>query len=255
MTTINTEVLSKTASQEGFNLEVKTKNIFEHSGFNVEKNMPIAPDFRLDILAYPKQIHTHKTIFVVECKGGSPQDILLFFGKTDEIISSAPQSHPRTCAQFTKLELLNYQSHKGYYYEIPNPVIESSILICKDPPPNWITFRYSYSGDFRRTQDFKKLPRNDGSNNLYKGTTQIIEAISNLKNKISEISNNLNLNTICIVPMIITNAKIYIKEDQNEFVEELDWVILACSKNLAIPQYIFVVNINTLDKFIPRFTW
>ncbi len=174
------ELVKIAANKYGFNLEFKTKSIFEKNGFITKHNYLMKLDdelLEIDLIAN-KHPDRH---FIIECKGTDSSSSLIL------VKESAEQDNVTTlmrhCIEGTNYRLVGYES------------------------PEFCTF----TGDFfnnNNSKELKKASRNEDDNNFYKAQSQIIDAISAfLKNESPSVS--------YIIPVIVTNAKIWVVDYNN----------------------------------------
>lgn len=223
------ELVKIAANKYGFNLEFKTKDIFEKNGFLTKHNNLLKLKDKLlevDLIAN-KYADRH---FIVECKGTDSSSSLILVKESSEQDNTT--SLMRHVIEDTNYRLIGYES------------------------PAFCTF----TGDFfnKTSKELKKASRNDDDNNFYKAQSQIIDVISAfLKNDSLGVSH--------IIPMIVTNAKIWVVDfNKPEEIEttEYKWVfhkvklgndfkLESRSKESEVLSFVLpVVSIYYLDEFI-----
>lgn len=264
----NEELIKIAAMKEGFSLQGETYKIFNLHDFKVQEELTLSPGFNVDVFAYPIS-KNRNTIYIVQCKGSSDKQPLLLFENSQQIIDQNPKHFKQTVA-YTPFEQLKYDEQNGFRYHKTDPINEAiQILISKTNQPDFcITLRHCFTGDFRSLQNkgdqpfYKKTPKEDYSNNLFKGITQTTLAVNYSQKEIQRILNHLQTSSLRIMPLIVTNATIYIVDphdgDDMKPIEQ-PWAIHTCThlaeiNNPANIQYLFIANIKHLEKFINKFT-
>lgn len=172
------ELVKTAANKYGFNLEFKTKCIFEKIGCVTEANKLLRLNddlLEIDLVAtlYPDRP------FIVECKGTDSSSFLILVRESTNVRS---QTH-----------IIRRHIISGTNYR----------LVGYDSSPQ--TFFCTFTGDFfsYHTKELKKLSKNDEENNFYKAQLQMINAISAFS--------NINTKAVShIIPLIVTNAKIWV---------------------------------------------
>jgi hypothetical protein len=137
---------------------------------------------------------------------------------------------------------------------------KEKVPICSDENTGWsLISRHAYNGDFRRNCDYKKTPKQDKSNNLYKGLQQLTSGIfsSQVIEKIRSYSEG-RAGPIRVFPIIVTNVKIFLVEDSDEDnALEVNWAVHQCEnvmlENGQKVKQAFIVNVEALDKFVKIF--
>jgi hypothetical protein len=249
---MNEKLIIEVAKKEGHELEARVNDIFKKNGFVSKQNYK-----EVDVFAYSSSINYGNSIFVTECKGSSPQDVLLLFAKSKDYIDEQPKGIPLTGAKCRYLPKLRYDE-TGFNYFDPNLITEDGVMISMMSTHNYpFTMRYCYSGDFRTLPLAKKMPRQDEKNNFFKGMVQVCQGVFNLQNDVKLIIQENPLRYMDIIPLIVTNTQIHIKENGSDQIITADWTIYECPANLERNpmniQYIFIVNISNLEKFIASF--
>lgn len=223
------ELVKIAANRYGFNLEFKTKSILEKNGFITKHNnlMKLNDEtLEIDLIAN-KYPDRH---FIIECKGTDSSSVLI-------LVKESAEQDSVTNIMRHKIEGTNYRI-VGY------------------EPPSFCTF----TGDFfnNSAKELKKASRNDDENNFYKAQLQITDAIS-------AFINDESLGVSHIIPVIVTNARIWVVDynnPENTEVTEFKYLLhkVKLANNLKLESndegsevltfVIPVVGINYLDEFI-----
>ncbi|CAM3008167.1 hypothetical protein [Legionella worsleiensis] len=226
---IDEELVKTAANKYGFNLEFKTKSIFEKNGFCTKHNVLVKlndESLEIDLLAN-KYVDRH---FIIECKGTDSSSALILVKESVEQDNMADMR--RRNIEGTNFRLVGFEGE------------------------NFCTF----TGDFfnNNTKELKKSSRNDDENNFYKAQLQINDAISAF---IQSASSGVSY----ITPVIVTNASIWVVDYNNPDKTEVDefrWVLhkvklgnnfkfVSREEESEVLSFILpVVNINYLDSFI-----
>lgn len=260
---IDEHALLEYGSKEGFQSEHEIKKSFEINNFSAYQNYSVNGCEPVDVFAYPKN-GSSKTIFVIQSKGSSSTRVLHLFGKTEEYMNESSGSHllsmPGQGIAYRPLELLGCEKNKGFNYYIPDITSEPIVPISTSSMP--IALRYCYTGDFvARTEvgDYKKSPRQDEKNNLYKGVIQVIASLFSLHQEIERIVDNNQPSCMRIIPLIVTNTEIYVRENiEPTLLHQVKWAIyqpnpaITAASSIKIHS-IFIVQKKELQEFIKRF--
>jgi hypothetical protein len=238
--------------------------IFEMKALIAHQDYPVPNGAPIDVFSYPRTAAGYNSIFVTESKGSAPDKPLLLFDNSIEIIKSDLKMYQGVSHH--QLPTLRYEENQGFFYNQPNPAFEKVVIICAQETSILpYTFRYCISGDFRQKNEknwYEQIPRQDNKNNLFKGIQQTVIAISLLHEKINALTkNSVTQNGIHVIPLIVTNAKIFIRAydaSHRKEIIEVDWAIHQCERqgseiNPAAIRYVFIVNINKLETFIERY--
>lgn len=250
--------LKHAIDSEGFGLEERVSKILADKKFTAHTNFPLGENLNVDVFAYSKN---YNSIFVIECKGTSPNNYLVLWDETKRLIDEKPNTNlnfKNGIIPFRGLEVLIYENARLNYY-LPDPVIENSVILFdKETDPKYMTFRYCYQGDFRTGKTpHKKLPRQDIKNNLYKGILQLLANLSKVQVKLAEKIIEPAFAPKWVLPVIVTNTKINVRTEQEQLAE-VPWAIYDCSRitsakeNPLSIEYVFIVNVNNLQAFIER---
>lgn len=253
------EKLQEVAKKEGFALEVKVQQVFEANNFTAEQNFRNEPGSPIDVFAC-RFGGGEASVFITECKGSSADSHLLLFGNTVECIAIEPKMNKGI--NFRSLARLTCESDGAIANYQPDATFQKCIFLRNDD--QWPTgMRHAYSGDFRKGNDCKKLPRNDEKNNVYKGVSQLLDDLSHLKNTLSllakkrEALNQVIIEPLKIIPLIVTNASIFIKENDREEIIKVKWAVYSTAgvtkREGKLANYIFIVSVDALDEFIRLF--
>lgn len=245
--------------KEGIPLENKVCKILNERGYTAEKN-PFEKEnseMDIDVFAVP-YLRPSSSILVIQCKGAGPEMILSLNGDTDASIRKDPSMYEGIW--YRNLELLTY-AQEGLKYEAPVMTYhKAKVLICSDKNTRWsVISRHAYNGDFRRNGDYKKAPKQDNSNNLYKGLQQLTAGVfsSQVIERIRSHS-EAKAGPIRIFPIIISNAPIFLVEDNYENnAIEVNWAVYQCEnvmlENEQKVKHAFIVNVEALGEFVKIF--
>jgi hypothetical protein len=259
---IDKKLLREAADKEGFGLESKTASVFKSKSLSVQQNFLLPDGSDVDVFAYPQPNGRFGSIFIVECKGSSPDKQLLLFDKSREFIKECPSMHQGVLSRL--LYQLRYEAEKGFCYFSPDPTMEKVVMVCEQNcfP---ISLRYCHTGDFLtltskngKASSYDKEPRQDERNNFFKGIMQILKAMPLLCDEIHGVVNNFGKTFLKVIPLIVTNAQISIRDFSHEEMVEVSWAVCRCNPldteaNPARIEYVFVVNVNKLSEFIEKF--
>lgn len=236
------QLVTQAAEKYGFNLEFKTKEIFEKNQYQVDLNVPLRDGIEVDVHASRDQNRQ----VLIECKGTDPSSCL--------ILIKDPKK--------------NYKTNR---YNIPN----SKFAIAQYKPHAGSDF-YTFTGDFfnLKNKELKRSSINDENNNFYKAQIQIMEALNafymseasrTVLSMFEEDNNNGESEERCfLIPMIVTNAdKIWVVDysKKDGIAKPHKWVLQRARindyihieyKNGEKPYSISVavVSINYLDQFL-----
>lgn len=146
MSTSDEDLVIDAAEKYGFNIEFKTKNLFQAKGYTTELNKFYYYEGELlevDVLA-----KLNSRLFLVECKGTASNSMLILIKDPDNSESI-----------YLRRTIDNYNSRIMGFGGVG--------LFC------------TFTGDFfsRENNKLKKLSKNDTENNFYKAQTQITNAI------------------------------------------------------------------------------
>lgn len=221
------------AKRYGFNLEFRASEVFKAEHYRVELNtVSIVNELphETDVLGWC----TSGIAIAAECKGTEQNSILLVIKESNNTLNSFSTEN------------------KG--------IMGSKYTLGQFKPPDNNYF-FTFSGDFFKTTnngDLKKMTRNDDSNNFYKAINQIqasIVAASKIDFPLID-GNGVKI----IIPMIITNADIYVIDyasDSKPKVSQNKWVLhkAVVSKILPLQENAMmlcfpIVNINYLGNFL-----
>lgn len=225
----NESTVINAANKYGFNLEFKTKDKFEENGFITRHNILMRLGdslLEVDLIA---SAYTDRH-FIIECKGTDSSSSLILVKESDGQDNVA--SMMRHCISGTNFRLIGYESSS----------------FC------------SFTGDFfhYNGKELKKASRNDDDNNFYKAQLQIIDAIC-------AFAQNESKNISHIIPVIVTNANIWVvdyNKPEKTDTTPCKWVLhkVKLDNKLKLePAYeeadvlsfvLPVVNIHYLDEFI-----
>ena len=225
------ELIRNAACEYGFNLEFRTKAIFEQNNYTTESNKLIRDAERIieiDVIAEKDSNH----IFIVECKGANKDSHL--------ILIKEPQEDQQ---YFSRNVIANSN------YRITGVESSKKDMFC------------TFTGDFfhHQQQKLKKTSKNDSENNFYKAQAQLLEAVSLMAKKDSKYVSHVS-------PIIVTNAKIWVVDYQNSSenhagVMNYKWVfhktqvpkILSLEKQEnreALTCVVPIVNVEYLNDFL-----
>lgn len=255
--------LNEIAKKEGFGIEVEAQEIFKKNFYNAKQNMPDDAGSLIDVFAWPSS-KDQASIFLAECKGASAENILLLFGNTEETIQCDVKMHQGV--RFRSMPRLKYDPNESLGTYVPDLTLQNGVFLsdAEDDHDQWrAAMRHAYTGDFRTRNKtgiaYKKLPRNDAKNNLYKGICQLLNHLAKADELLSTTwsSHPFHIAPLTIIPMIITNAKIFIKENNCDEVIEVKWAIHSTAGFITaqneLTGYVFIVSVDELDKFIRSF--
>ncbi len=252
---IDEDELIKSMEKEGFSLERRVHEIFRDKNFNSHHDVKLPGSKPVDVFAYPEASNFQSnSIFVIECKGcNSSETFLALHGKSKEFKSADHgvylNSH-QGCF-YRRLDQLIYRD--GFYYILPDPIIYPQIMISDDSSNN--TVRYCNTGDFRNKY-YNKTAREDG---VYKGSNQVIDSLVSLEEKICSVLSNELKGRIDfrIFPAIVTNADIYVYEDDG-LCHKVDYCVYEYKNTNGGHKfdfkYIYIITEDKLEKFIKLFS-
>lgn len=230
MSTSDVDLVIKAAEKYGFNLEFKTKNLFQAKGYSTEINKLYQYDGEL--LELDVQAELNDRLFIVECKGTASNSMLILVKDPDNSESL-----------YSRREIDKHSRIMGF---------GGTGLFC------------TFTGDFftKEQHQLKKLSKNDTENNFYKAQTQVSNALCAVS---STIQNRLNSNnTIHIMPLIVTNAQIWVIDyEQTPTSATLHkWVkhkaipntrlLTLLGDNQVFTYLVNIVNINYLKDFLDK---
>ncbi len=82
-----------------------------------------------------------------------------------------------------------------------------------------------------------------------------LEGGSSLQEAIDEIVLNSPQRAMKVFPIIVTNTKIFIKEDDETNEIEVKWALYQHKSISSKVEYIFIVNIDSLSEFLEIFVY
>ena len=241
------ELILDAADRYGFNMEFQVKKkILENMHRNNEKFdvllnqlIPNKDDFvEVDVMTLKRPLGD----FVIECKGSSSSSRLILIQEDN---AANPKEYNTT----------RHQINGSHYHRIAQF------------KPDKNQYFFTFTGDFFNKQgnQLNKISKNDAENNFFKAQIQILSAIKEISLKEVEKTDG-DEDIIFIVPIIITNAQIYIIDynQKNTQVKNFKWVLhKAPIKNtLSIDSKkdedvgsisILVLNINYFDDFLKEY--
>lgn len=244
--------LNTTLKNEGFGLEVKACNILKEKHFICERN-PLVAQGDVDIIAHSYDCNL---VLIIQVKGSASDKILSLYCNTTEMIRRKPLGIIGSFDTYFNAPLLQYQKKDtetgSYIYLEPNPIYEKIVMVSKINAR--AAMRHAYSGDFRSASvPYKKTPRQDDKNNLYKGLQQAVEGTSSLQEIIDKIVSNSPQRAMKVFPIIVTNTKIFLKEDDEANEIETKWALYQHKNISSKVEYIFIVNVDFLGEFLEIF--
>lgn len=232
MSISDVELVINAAEKYGFNLEFKTKNLFEMKGYLTEINKLYY--YEGEPLELDVQAKLHDRLFLVECKGTASNSMLILVKDPDnsELL-------------YSRRSIENHNSR----------------IMGFGGAGRFCTF----TGDFftKEQHHLKKLSKNDTENNFYKAQTQISNALCAVSSTIQNSSNAEN-KPIHIMPLIVTNAQIWVIDYEQDPISATHhkWVKHKVVSNTKLPllskdKKVFtylanIVNINHLKDFLDK---
>ena len=224
---VTQDLIKKAAERYGYNLEFKAKKILEELNFRTDLNRTSTLDQELietDIIAiggFNNDLH-----LIIECKGIAQGSCLLLIKET--------KKYEHVSEGKTRFDIDNSK------YKIP--LYKSTEEI-----------QYTFTGDFfiNNTKELKKISKDDSQNNFYKAQQQIINSIL-AYSRIPEV----NEPTDYIVPLIVTNAEIWIIDYNQDkpICQNYQWVLHRLITTKFSSSFNFIpiqiVNINHLSDFL-----
>lgn len=208
------------AQKSGFNLEFKTKKVFEERGDICTFNQLI--NFQNNLIEIDITSRAFNEHIIVECKGGTPDSYLILIKDPSD-------------------------TNRNYNINIRENIYLNQFVYFGDAP---ITF----TGDFY-SNTYNRISKDDSKNNFYKAQEQIANAIPAYSDF---IINSISSETNFILPIIVTNTKIFVVDfESNEpSAQNYKWIFHRVKNNNHIGSnnvldYIIpVVNIEHLQTFI-----
>jgi len=235
-------LILEAANRYGFNLEFRTKKALEKNHFSVLMNqlMKNGDEFvEIDIKATQYQGRE----WLIECKGASNSSHLILI-KEDG--SNDPKSY-------------NTRRHA---------IKDSNYRIAQFKPDESQYF-FTFTGDFFNAngKQLKKAAKNDAENNFFKAQSQILSAIKAIS--LTDTDKNKSRDFPFIIPVIITNAKIWVIDYNNSSAPEVSqhkWVLhkIPTKNSLFIAPKneiefdsisILVLNIEYLEEFLGCYSY
>ncbi|ADG25964.1 TPA: hypothetical protein JBA76_08655 [Legionella pneumophila subsp. pneumophila] len=137
------DLIQNAADKYGFNIEFKTKKIFQELELDAEVNS-IFNGIEIDLVS-----PSHKPKFIIECKGAQADTILVLIKESND-------------KAYTKHKVI-----KDSKYGIPYYSMGPSIFT-------------TFTGDFftKSKNELKRISKNDNQNNFYKALDQITKAVA-----------------------------------------------------------------------------
>lgn len=230
------------ANKYGFNLEFRAKKILEEKNFTVLMNQLIKNEdefVEVDIKAAQYQGRD----WLIECKGSSSSSYLIMIKEVGGI-------DPK---------MYNTRRHaiKGSNYRIAQF------------KPDINQYFFTFTGDFfnKTGKQLKKASKNDAENNFFKAQNQILSAIKAIS--LTDTDKNKARDFPIIIPIIITNAKIWAIDYNNSVAPEVTpykWVLhkIPTKNNLYITPKkerefnsisILILNIEYFDEFLNNYSF
>ncbi len=243
---VDMTALSEAAKKQGFPLEYDVKETFSKNRFMAEQNFSLEGEYpAVDVVAY-----RNGTVFICECKGSAPDNILLLFGNSKDFITADRGAHMKTFQGITHRPLpqLYYERESGCMYDFPSGTHGQVILICaQDCPVIPAALRHCYSGDFRKNKPpYNQTAKSNEKNNLFKGISQLKTDVKNIETIITKIADGCA--SLRIIPLIVTNVQIFICENGSDKLIPVNWTVYDCDSEAL--QYAFIVNRSFLEEFI-----
>lgn len=207
------------AQKSGFNLEFKTKKVFEERGDRCTFNQLINfNDNLIEIDITSQALNDH---IIVECKGGDPDSYLILI---KDASNQSRRSNIKICDNI-------YLQQFTYFGDAP----------------------VSFTGDFYNS-NFNRISKDDSKSNFYKAQEQIANAIPAYSDFITR---SISPESSNILPIIVTNTKIFVVDfELNEpTAQNYKWAFHRVKNNNHISSnedldYIIpVVNIEYLQTF------
>ncbi|WP_131778955.1 hypothetical protein [Legionella bozemanae] len=231
MNTPDEALVIEAAEKYGFNIEFKTKSLFQTKGYNTEINKFYY--YEGELLAVDVHAELHDRLFLVECKGTASNSMLVLIKDPDKSESI-----------YVRREIDNYDSRiMGF---------GGAGLFC------------TFTGDFfsKEQNKLKKLSKNDTENNFYKAQTQITNAIHAVSWDIQQKSATEE-NPIHIMPLIVTNAHIWVIDYEQNPISATNhkWVKhkvvsnklpIFLKEDRIFTYLVNIVNVNYLQEFLDK---
>ena len=225
------------ANKYGFNLEFRAKKILEEKNFTVLMNQLIKNEdefVEVDIMA--GQYQGRK--WLIECKGASSSSYLILI-KEDAGIDTKMYNTRRHTIAGSNYRIAQFKPDLNQYF-------------------------FTFTGDFfnKTGKQLKKSAKNDAENNFFKAQSQILSAIKAIS--LTDTENKKSRDFPIIIPIIITNAKIWTIDYNNSAGPEVTpykWVLhkIPTKNNLFITPKndrefnsisILILNIEYFDDFL-----
>lgn len=203
------QTIIRTAERYGFNLEFKVQKILQDKEFHVEQNKSIShnsSNIEIDVVAREKNSYLH---LLIECKGAAKDSALILIKSPDNIFKNC---------QFESNIYFSIKENDDYCIPKIN-LSETDAPFC------------SNTGDFFTGNGdcLKRCSKNSDKSNFYKAQQQILEAIKAYTNKIPTENEEGDSSTNFLIPIIVTNAEIWLVDytEARPEATELQWAAQA----------------------------
>jgi hypothetical protein len=228
----------KAGEKAGFNLEYRALEVFEEKFSKHANNLSInhvVNDGRLalDLCAKISSLCRTTHHYLVECKGTDPDNFLL---------------------------LVESQIVDGSYkpgYSLPSIKIDTANnSLLHDNNANFCVGHQGtspvsvFTGNFFDGKKYTRTTPSDDKNNLFKAILQLQEACKHYPRSLDPKGNSEYPDFI--IPVVVTNATIYVQNYPNKEICSPPWVVYRSEKNVEdvdMP-YAFIVNIDSLGDFL-----
>ncbi|HHF7368981.1 hypothetical protein [Legionella waltersii] len=230
------------ANSYGFNLEFRAKKILEEKSFSVLMNQLIKNEdefVEVDIKAAQYQGRE----WLIECKGAANSSYLILI-KEDNGIDPKMYNTRRHAIKDSNYRIAQFKPDENQYF-------------------------FTFTGDFfnKTGNQLKKAAKNDFENNFFKAQNQMLSAIKAIS--VTDVDKNKSRDFPIIIPIIITNAKLWVIDYNNSSapqVSQYKWALhkIPTKNNLYIAPKnerefdsisILVLNIEYLEEFLSNYSF
>ncbi len=234
MPSLDENEIKEAADKYGFNLEFKTGSCFKEKGYSTNLN-ELLSGVEIDVIAVNDDEH-----LLIECKGACQGTALI-------LIKAPKNIEDKVKGTSEKSRWILNDDYKMPILTLPREAI------------------YTSTGDFflaNRNKSLVKASKNNANNNFYKAQQQVKEAmVEYLKIPPHRVEDDTNSHAI--VPLIVTNAEIWVVdyslEEPTVIRHNYVFHVAHVNNELTLSHVsgevcqafsIPVVNINSLPKFI-----
>lgn len=230
------------ANRYGFNLEFRAKKILEEKSFSVLMNQLIKNEDEFVEVDIKAAQHKGRE-WLIECKGASNSSYLILI-KEDNSIDPKMYNTRRHAIKDSNYRIAQFKPDENQYF-------------------------FTFTGDFfnKIGKELKKAAKNDFENNFFKAQNQILSAINAIS--VTDVDKSKSSDFPVIIPVIITNAKIWVIDYNNSSAPEVNpykWVLhkIPTKNNLFIvPKSgrefgsisTLVLNIEYLEEFLSNYSF